>query len=91
MSVALAHVSSRHIPQIMTLKTMSLLIANGGWWLLACAIGRTAVSAWVNVPILIPATTAIENELPKPAQQRIRHLCSASRPEQLIGRGGDGC
>lgn len=54
-------------PQIITLKTVSLLIANGGWWLLACAIRRTAVSAWVNVPVLIPATTAIENELPKPA------------------------
>lgn len=39
------------------------------------------MSAWVNVPVLIPGTTAIENELPKPAQQRIRHLCSASRPE----------
>lgn len=56
-----------------------------------CPQERTAVSGWVNVPVLIPGTTAIENELPKPAQQRIRHLCSASRPQQLIGRAADGC
>jgi len=89
MSVALAQSSSHTVDDPKNCVFADWQQGDGGF--LACAIRRTAVSAWVNVPVLIPATTAIENELPKPAQQRIRHLCSASRPEQLIGRGGDGC
>lgn len=55
MNCDISGLGTLHPSKIMTLKTVSLLIANGGWWLLACAIRRAAVSAWVNVPVLIPA------------------------------------